>query len=401
MSGDEDASGPFDASEPMLDSGHPDDLGTPDGLRNCGAAPIAAGTFTREALRGASADCAMWQYCELENEAAWLAHLIGKYAEESTPYRRESARDAWRSAMASWSKVELFQFGPLPSAVPSAGKDIYQGQNHRDRIYSWPAASRCRVEEQVISGKYAESGFDRVLISARGLLALEYLLFYDGDDSACATSSSTYAEWNALSADARAQKKLAYAQAVASNVLETARNLNDAWSADDGNFRAVFVSASGYPDESEAMNVLGWSLAYVDKELKDWKIGVPAGHTATSPVSGPESPYAHAATDNWKANLRGFRALFQGCGANGAGLGFDDWLSTAGHATLADDIVSAWQNAQTKVDALGPLEQTAPTDLEAAYQAVRELAALLSSELLGAGSPLNLKLPATLEGDTD
>jgi predicted lipoprotein len=390
----------LDGSDPLLDGG--DDLGTPNDLRACGSRPIASEPFSmRSQLRAAAGDCAIWHYCELENDAAWLAHLVGKYKEAPSESRLERVRDAWREAMASWSSVELFQFGPLSSSVPSAGKDRYQGRNYRDRIYSWPTSARCRVEEQVVGRAYEEDGFARVLISARGLLALEYLLFYEGDDTACAASSGTYAAWTALSVQALRERKLAYAQAVASDVLSLARDLNEAWSASGGDFRSAFIAASGYPDEQEAMNVLGWSLAYVDKELKDWKIGVPAGRTATSPVTGPESPYADAATANWKGNLRGFRSLFQGCGEDGEGLGFDDWLNEAGHDELADDITSAWQNAQTKVDALGPLSQTSEEELVAAHEALRGLTALLKSNLLGAASPLNLKLPATLEGDTD
>lgn len=393
----------LDGSDPTLDGSDPmpDDLGMPDGLRACGSAPAGGSFTTRASLRAAAADCAMWHYCDFENEAAWLAHLIGKHAEEPSDSRLARVRDAWRAAMASWSKVELFQFGPLPSSVEAVGKDLYQGQSFRDRIYSWPTSARCRVEEQVISGNYATAGFDRILISARGLLALEYLLFYEGDDTACAPSSATAAGWNALSLDELAQRKLAYAQAVADDVRDLARALSNRWSEDGDDFRATFVSASGYPDEQEAMNVLGWSLMYAEKELKDWKMGVPAGRTATSPVTGPESPYAHVATENWKAHLRAFRSLFEGCGPNGEGVGFDDWLNDAGHASLATDISSAWQGAQNAIDALGPLEQTSASELNGAYDALRVLTTLLKGSLLGTGSPLNLKLPATLGDDTD
>jgi predicted lipoprotein len=387
----------------MVDGGGGEDLGRPDGLRDCGSAPVSSDPFTvRADLRAAAGDCAMWHYCEVENEAAWLAHLIGKHIEAPSESRLERVRDAWRSTMASWAKVELFQFGPLSSAVPTAGKDLYQGRNFRDRIYSWPTSARCRVEEQVVGRSYAENGFGRIAISARGLLALEYLLFYEGTDTACATSSATYSDWTALSAGELQDRKLAYAQAVASDVLGLTRDLNELWSDSGGNFRASFISATGYePDEQEAMNVLGWSLMYVEKELKDWKMGVPAGRTASSPITGPESPYANVATTNWKAHLRGFRSLFQGCGANGEGIGFDDWLNQAGHGELSDDILSAYQNAQTEIDALGPLEQTSADDLNQAYDTLRVLTSLLKSSLLGTGSPLNLKLPATLADDTD
>jgi predicted lipoprotein len=399
-----------DASAPVADAstsvpvdgggGGGDDLGTPDGLRECDAPPTPTGSFTRQVLRAAAADCALHELCEFENAARWLEHYVDAHAEAPTAARLELARQAWRDAMQRWSRLELFQFGPAASNAATAGKDIYQGQSYRDRIYAWPSTARCRVEEQV-AGRAYEDGFDRVLISSRGLFALEYLLFYDGDDTACLASSTTAQTWSELSDDALASRKRAYARAVATDVRSLASALHQAWSPSGGNFRAVFVSASGYPDEQEAMNVLGWALAYVDKELKDWKLGVPLGHELSSPVSTAEAPYAHVGTSNLRANLRGFRALFQGCGADGAGVGFDDWLVEAGHGALAADLIDAWQDAQSELDALGPLHQAPDADLERAYQTLRTLTTLMKAELFGAGSPLNLELPATLEGDTD
>ncbi len=102
-----------------------------------------------------------------------------------------------------------------------------------------------------------------------------------------------------------------------------------------------------------------------------------------------------------RANLRGFRGLFQGCGPNGEGLGFDDWLTEAGHGELADDIVKAWQHAEVVADATPALEQATPQEVEEFYQAVKALTDLLKNDLFGAGSPLGLTLPKGIEGDTD
>ena len=121
----------------------------------------------------------------------------------------------------------------------------------------------------------------------------------------------------------------------------------------------------------------------------------------TAPVTGPETPFARLGTEAIRANLRGFRALFQGCASDGAGLGFDDWLAAAGHGELASEIIAAYDEAQTTLDSLPRLDEASPAQLDGAYQALRTLTSLLKSDLFGAGSPINLKLPATVEGDTD
>jgi predicted lipoprotein len=364
----------------------------------CGERPTEAGEFSRERLRSASADCAIWQYCAFRAAARALEARTSAYANDPSPAALSGARAAWRTAMDVWSEAELFQFGPAASAAESAGKDTFQGKGFRDRIYAWPTTARCRVEEMVVEKR---TRFEGVLISGRGLFAIEYGLFYAGTDTACADGSETARAWAELGEDEVRSRKAAYTAAVAKDVRTQAEALYDAWSPDAGNFKDMFVRAAGYPDEQAALNALGWALVYVEKEVKDWKLGIPAGYTLTSPVSGPETPFARIGSENIRANLRGFRALFQGCGSAGEGVGFDDWLQAAGHPELSEQLLEALGGAERTMASFGPLHDASAPQLEAAYQSVRTLTDLLKGDLFGAGSPLNLKLPSSVEGDTD
>ena len=130
-------------------------------------------------------------------------------------------------------------------------------------------------------------------------------------------------------------------------------------------------------------------------------LGIPAGYTLSSPVTLAESPYSGLETENLRANLRGFRALFQGCGPEGEGLGFDDWLSEAGHGDLAQDIVTAWTTAQAAADAYPRFAEAGPAELETLYRKVKALTDLLKTDLFGDGSPIGLDLPEGLSSDTD
>jgi uncharacterized protein len=370
------------------------------GANACDAPPILAGEFSRERLRSAAAGCAIWHYCEFEAAASSLRSAVAEHVERRSDATLTAARQAWIDAMLVWSKVELFQFGPLASAVASEGKDIYQGRGIRDRIYSWPSVSTCRVEDQVVMRTY-QTNMDAVFPSARGLAALEYLLFAPDMGSACPPGSVTAETRATLSADELTARKHAYALALADDLSGWARRLTTAWSPTGEDFQNVFVSASGYPSEQEALNVLAWSLIYVERELKDWKLGIPAGQTMTARVTGPEAPNALIATESMQANLLGFRSLMQGCGPDGEGLGFDDWLQSAGHDELAADLVSASQAAQTALDELGPLHEASMERTAVAHAVLRELTSLLKGDVFGAGSPLNLKTPSSVEGDTD
>lgn len=368
---------------------------------DCGAPPVSNEPFSREALRAAASDCAVYQYCRFEAKARELAEKVNAHAEARTEESLLAAQAAWRVATARLQNVEMFQFGPYASRAESAGRDIYQGQAIRDQIYSWPVTARCRVEEQVATERYKTQGFGNVFISARGLYGLEYLLFYPGNDTACGANTPTGRAYAELDAAELETHKLDYAVALAADVQTQLANLIQSWKPDGGNFRQTFVSASGYPDSQEALNILAWALVYVEREVKDWKLGIPAGYTLTHPVTEPETPYAHVGSDNIRENLAGFQRLFQGCGENGEGLGFDDWLNDAGHPELASEMVTALGNARAAAESFPRLDTATHEELETMYRAVKALTDPLKNDLFGAGSPLNLKLPAGVASDTD
>lgn len=368
----------------------------------CGDAPVSSAgePFTRRALRAAAAACAEWHYCRFEGGARALSDALADYLETPAPETQDAARAAFETAFGLASVNELFQFGPLASQAESAGKDAYQGQGLRELMYSWPLSARCRVDEQLVLRTYEQS-MKSVLVNGRGLFALDYLLFYSGADTECTPNSTTGKAWPTLSADDIDAGKREYAAALGEDVALQAQTLRQAWAVDGGNFAPTLVDATGYPSEQEAMKVLSWALLYVEREVKDWKLGLPAGHTATAPVSVAEAAFSGLRTAAIRQNLRGFRGLFQGCGPQGEGLGFDDWLSEAGHGELASDIVTAYDAAQAAADTAPELDQASPEELEQLYQAVKHLTDLLKNDLFGAGSPLGLSLPKGIEGDTD
>lgn len=368
----------------------------------CGEAPVSTEPFTKRALRSAAADCALYHYCRFEGGATVLESAVADHVETPSDQTRAAAQAAFAQAMSLWSVAELFQFGPAGSKAESQGKDIYQGRGLRELIHAWPLTTRCRVEEQVALQGYQEGMDESVLITGRGLFGLDYLLHYAGEDTTCMASSVAAKEWAKLSSEQLMARKLDYAAALTSDVVSQVRTIRGAWAEDGENFRPLFVDATGYEDsELKAMTVMAWSLVYLEREVKDWKLGVPAGYTLSSPVTLPESPYSELGTENLRANLRGFRALFEGCGPEGEGLGFDDWLAEQDHTGLANDIVAAWQNAQTAADSYPRFSEASAAELEALYRAIKGLTDLIKSDLFGDGSPLGLDLPQGVEGDTD
>ena len=119
------------------------------------------------------------------------------------------------------------------------------------------------------------------------------------------------------------------------------------------------------------------------------------------PAPIPESPFARLDIENVRANLRGFRSLFMGCGPEGEGLGFDDWLVAVGDAALARDVASLFATALAAADAFPPFQQATEAQFIEFYLKVRPLANLLKTNFFGSASSVNLKLPAGAASDTD
>ncbi|HET7539770.1 MAG TPA: imelysin family protein [Polyangiaceae bacterium] len=362
--------------------------------------------FGKAALLRQVADCAVARYQDFEARAIALEDAAKANVAAPSAASESAVKSAWLAANASWQVAEIFRFGP---AARSADEDA-GAQELRDQIYAWRFGGRCPVETALADQLYASAGFGSSLINYRGLGAAEYLLFYPGSDNQCPDYSAINKNgtWAALGASEIAARKRAYAEVVSRDVLENTRKLLGAWDPSGGNFKQKLThpgSGSVYPTQQEALNVVWHGIFYVEKEVKDYKLGVPLGISEC--VSGLcpealESRYANVSTANIRQNYLGFRKLFQGCGHDYTGLGFDDWLDAIGASDLRARMLTALDSAQLAIDALDPpIESSLTQNTErvwAVYTALKHLTDLLKSEFV---TVLDLELPAGAGSDND
>lgn len=389
-SGDGDGEGTGDGDS----SGDGDLTGDGDAKDECGLAPAGKGDFSKQRLLESVAACSTYQVCLFSRAADELNHQVQGYAADPSAESLAVARAAWSHAMSAWALAEPNQFGPVAGVVT----DQYHGRGLGAFIHAWPNQNRCEIDKQVAMRSY-EQGFASILPTARGLPALEYLLFYEGSDTGCSTISATGKAWAQLSVDELARGKQDYAQAAADDLSERAQELVNVWSEDGENFGAKLIAHEGYGSQQEALNVVAWSLLYPYNEIRDLQIGPRAG--IGDALLNPVSPYALADTDSIVHNLEAFRALFQGCGEGGAGIGFDDWLKDAGAADLARDILDALQVVEDRAADFPPLHEATIEQATVFYGEIKQLSDLLKGQLFGSGSVLNLKLPAGAASDND
>ncbi|MCA9646328.1 MAG: imelysin family protein [Polyangiaceae bacterium] len=368
-------------------------------------------SFSKSALLASIAQCALTRYEAHRQAALELQRTTQAFAAEPSDVNALSAQNAWRKTISSWQRAELFRFGPAARSGEPGAQDL------RDQIYGWPLVSRCKVDEQLVSQDYTKPEFASSLINGRTHSALDYLLFYPGTDNGCSSFSAINANgsWSALGAAELRGRKAAYAGAVSSLVLTSATRLVEFWVPtqdafpEGKNFCSTLATAGNgsgvFDSDQAALNAVSDALFYVDKELKDWKLGRPVGLVDCFAEACPEAvelPYSKGSLAHIANNLVGFRDLFEGCTDSGLRLGFDDWLIAVGAESVSQRMLSALDGAQLELGKVpGPLDAAVTSDkasVERAYAAVKQLTDILKTEFV---TVLNLELPKSAEGDND
>lgn len=338
---------------------------------------------------------------EFAVEAASLeSALLGAVGGQGS---REQAQEAWREAIAVWQVLEVMQFGPAGARA----NQVMGGQSLRDLIYTWPNTSACQVDRQTAGADYDDPDALAALSGAAvGLEAIEYALFTEDPGNSCNGLDPLNSDgiWATLEVP---ERRLAHAAALSTFLRRSANELVAAWAPAAGNFLEELTnpSRSGavYGSAQEGLNAVSDAMFYLNKEVKDMKVGQPAGLTRCPADSCPfESRWALRGKEHVVENLRGFRILFLGGDRGGDAPGFDDLLTDMGAAEVAEGLDAAIVEATSRVEAIpGPLQDAAvedPTRVKAAHEAIDAIAVLFETEVL---SVLELEIPDRAEGDGD
>ena len=225
-----------------------------------------------------------------------------------------------------------------------------------------------------------------------GLGAIEYLLFFDGPNSACPPDSGVDV----------AQSRADYAAAVAAFIAARAEELRDAWEAGEGNFIAQWSQAGAgsdvYMTPQDALDALSTSLFYVEKETKDRKIACPTGIGATglvcsgNDVSRVEHPYARASTPSLRANVQMFRDVFTG---QAGGMGMNDLLAGIDRQDIVDKLLARLDVTLDQIDT-----QIDP-DFETEVEAIDDSAACTNASANATGEPAACALHGAIQDAMD
>jgi predicted lipoprotein len=370
---------------------------------------VADAEQRRELLASLGEHVVLETYRSFAERAEALASALSAYAEDPGTATRADAQAAFRDAMLSWERAEVYQLGPaadLTNFNPGA-------RGFRSEIYAWEDANPCAIDRGLVERAYESDDFEaEVYAYARDLSAIERLLFDDATKSACPATDRvvTATTWQAL-VDGDLRERRALYAARAGEVIKTkASELVEAF---ENEFLPQLAQAGAgsklFDRTQEALNTLTNALFYLDFDVRDMKLGGPLGHTmeCSSGACPTELPHAKLSKEAVRENLIAFRALFQGHLPDEAApdqplAGLNDLLASVGAQELADSMDAAISRALDAVDAVEPSFEAASRaddgELAQAFDALQALADLLKTEFL---QKLALNEPMRASGDND
>lgn len=343
---------------------------------------------------------------EALNSAAreWADALRSQPSE--TGVAPETVREAWREAMTVWQRAEVMQVGPAAPKGTRVG-----GRGLRDEIYSWPTTNSCRVDQNIVSGDFAQANFfNTQLVNSYGLDALEYLVFNESTGNTCQPRIpiNEQGTWNALGAAEVWQRRADYVVAASAHLVTTAKSLVTAWTDPENGFLKQFENAgrpgSDYATAAAAVDDVFAAMFYVDLVVKDVKLALPTGIDRSCKDVCPdqlESQWARHSGENVRANLEGLQRLFHGGEADGDDFGFDDLLVGMNAGDFARSFEDSLAAAIAAVHELGSMDDALAADVEsvrAIHAAVKAVTDEMKTRFV---TVLNLQVPQEGAADND
>lgn len=368
-------------------------------------------TVSRGDVISASATCATKIYASFATTAD--AFVVSTNAVVAAPLdgtKRVEGQQAYARTMMAWGEAEVIAYGP-GGGGPSSVAATPGGRDLGIPIYGWPLVSRCEIDKVTLAQGYQAPDFNtKQLITGRTLAAIDYLLFHPSADQGCGPGSSVAGPWNMLGAEEIFSRRAQYIAVLAADASTRGHALEKAWSPSGENFESVLTTAgkgsSVFPTEQLALNAISDALFVLDTRFRDVKLSHPLGLIDCPKASCPEdyeSQWAGLSRPILLHNLIGFRRIVTGCDEGGAGVGFDDLLSSVGQPQAADTLRQLIETAIRAAEAVpDPSFVVAaakdPASIAKLRADVNAIVAYLKSDFL---TLLDLELPKRLEGDND
>ena len=307
------------------------------------------------------------EWSELAGKCRDLTNSIGRLVERPETGALEQTRKAWLEASLAASHLRCFQAGPIADRQMVSTFYYWQVLPYRMQAVLNSA--------EVIDQKHLEE----LGATVKGLFAVEYLLFANGDDQTN-TVVKTALLLEGLSGP-RADKHRGYLLALGQEVAGKATLLADDWEASGDSSASQKFAAGGQNSVNLLVNQMAASVEDAAERHLHFVLVLPA------PISRQlyrvERSHSGSSLEGVLGCLEGTQKLFSGNG----GLGLKDALKQINPA-LEKRLAEQFDSAIAATRAIGsPLEEAAVKNraaIEAAYEKTRALEVLLKVDVVSA-----------------
>jgi uncharacterized protein len=270
-------------------------------VAGCGPTEIA--DSRRELLTSWGEGVLLPLYGEFEARAGTLVQRNAELCAAPDETTLGAARDAWWDARAPFKQAEVFAFGPYQEFPWRLGP----------KLDFWPARPETVDEVLAGSGPLDPESASELGAPARGLPAIEYLLYPPELDVLAELGPGT--------------RRCEYLAGISADLVARAGDLRRAWDPDGENYLGQLLDA-GRGSEAfmtlemavgEVVNRMGFLL----ENMRNDKLRKPLGGSVDGPPApaSAESHFSGRSLEDLRDNLRGLKLVYFGPGAGAPGLG--------------------------------------------------------------------------------
>lgn len=299
-------------------------------------------------------------YTAYASATAGLDAAISAFTSAPDATSLTAAQTAFKAAYKQWQAVSVFEIGPAAQIQLRVNTNTYPADINQ-------------ITSNITSKTYNPDLLAN--LSAKGLPAIDYLLFGTGADNTAILAQFT--------TGTNAAYSKTYLAALSAELKANAATVLAAW---NGAYKTTFINADG-TDVGSSVGQLTNQLVFDYETLKNYEIGIPAGIQSggTTFPQKVQAYYSKISAQLVLAHLQAIQGIYMG--ANGSG--FDDYLvkvnAKYNNGSLNDAIVAQFASATTKLQALSdPLSaniQTNNTAVVAAYTELQKLTVLLKTDM--------------------
>lgn len=224
------------------------------------------------------------------------------FVDQPNSARLQQLRQVWHQTYKRWLKVAPYNFGPAGEA--GIRKTLFE------EMAVFPV-NASKIETIVSTGNFNLNDFNR---DARGLGAIEFLLFHPGND---ASVLEKFQNQNARN----------YLVALCQHAEDRVKSVQQAWKS---TYRSEFVSNVG-TDAGSSTSLLYNEFVKSFEALKNFRLGLPMGNRPGQPGPEPhlaEAFYAQKSVEYMRLHFETIVAVWEGqSSVNGSiGPGFKAYL---------------------------------------------------------------------------